>query len=182
MMGRICPPVYDRVKVFENLGATAVVPVPPVDTSLLSLRRGLKILFFCICFNCEHYIYTKYFQKYLVKSQVRRNKNATLKKILPHCSGQLSFAPMPSFMDSGPAETGFQGKDRNAPLPPIPLCFEIILFEDISRKTNWNGRSKAGMSESRAPPDQLILFQPGGAYSGLAYYAHQAPTGTTPDF
>ena len=31
MVGRICPPVGDRVKVSENLGATSVAPV---DTSL----------------------------------------------------------------------------------------------------------------------------------------------------
>ena len=35
-------PGWDRVKVFENLGVTTVVPVTPVDTSLLSL-------FFSIC-------------------------------------------------------------------------------------------------------------------------------------
>ena len=35
MVGRIYPPGGDRVKVSENLGATAVVPVAPVDTSLL---------------------------------------------------------------------------------------------------------------------------------------------------
>ena len=34
MVGRICPPPgWDRVKVSENLGATAVAPVAPVDTS-----------------------------------------------------------------------------------------------------------------------------------------------------
>ena len=33
MMGRICPPGGNRVK--ENLGATAVGPVAPVDTFLL---------------------------------------------------------------------------------------------------------------------------------------------------
>ena len=39
MVGRICPPPTggDRVKVSENLGATEVVPVTPVDTSLLCL-------------------------------------------------------------------------------------------------------------------------------------------------
>ena len=36
MMGRIWPLGWDRVKVFKNLGATAVVPVAPVDTSLPS--------------------------------------------------------------------------------------------------------------------------------------------------
>ena len=35
MVGRICPHGGDRVKVSENLGATAVAPVAPVDTSLL---------------------------------------------------------------------------------------------------------------------------------------------------
>ena len=36
MVGRICPPGPggDRVKVSENLGATSVAPVAPVDTSL----------------------------------------------------------------------------------------------------------------------------------------------------
>ena len=34
MVGRICPPGWNRVKVSENLGATAVAPVAPVDTSL----------------------------------------------------------------------------------------------------------------------------------------------------
>ena len=34
MVGRICPPGWDRVKVSENLGATAVAPVAPADTSL----------------------------------------------------------------------------------------------------------------------------------------------------
>ena len=34
MVGRICPPGGDRVKVSQNLGATWVAPVAPVDTSL----------------------------------------------------------------------------------------------------------------------------------------------------
>ena len=34
MVGRICFPGEDRVKVSENLGATLVAPVAPVDTSL----------------------------------------------------------------------------------------------------------------------------------------------------
>ena len=34
MVGRICPPGWKKVKVSENLIATAVVPVAPVDTSL----------------------------------------------------------------------------------------------------------------------------------------------------
>ena len=34
MVGRICPPGEDRVKVSENLGGTSVAPVAPVDTSL----------------------------------------------------------------------------------------------------------------------------------------------------
>ena len=38
MVGRICPPGWNRVKVSENLGATAVVPVASVDTSLKSIR------------------------------------------------------------------------------------------------------------------------------------------------
>ena len=32
MVGRICPPGRDRVKVSENLGATSVAPVASVDT------------------------------------------------------------------------------------------------------------------------------------------------------
>ena len=69
-----------------------------------------------ITYVCTKY-FQKYFQKYLVKSQVRRNKNATSKKILLHSTGQLSFAPMPSFMDSRTADMGLQGKDSNA-FPP----------------------------------------------------------------
>ena len=42
MVGRICPPGWNRVKVSENLGATAVAPVAPVDTSL-STKIGRKI-------------------------------------------------------------------------------------------------------------------------------------------
>ena len=34
MVGKICPPSEDRVKVSENLGATSVAPVAPVITSL----------------------------------------------------------------------------------------------------------------------------------------------------
>ena len=34
LVGRICPPGWKSVKVYENLGATAVEPVTPVDTSL----------------------------------------------------------------------------------------------------------------------------------------------------
>ena len=65
-----------------------------------------------------------------MKSQVRRNKNATSKKILLHCAGQLSFAPMPSFMDSRPAEMGLQGKDSNA-FPPTQrfLSTQTLLTE-----------------------------------------------------
>ena len=37
--GQICPPGWNRVKVSRNLGATAVVPVAPVDTSL-SVSHG----------------------------------------------------------------------------------------------------------------------------------------------
>ena len=33
-LGRICPPGWNRVKVSENLGATPVSQVAPVDTSL----------------------------------------------------------------------------------------------------------------------------------------------------
>ena len=35
MVGRICPPGEDRVKVSENLVGTAVVPVAHVGTSLM---------------------------------------------------------------------------------------------------------------------------------------------------
>ena len=41
MFGNICPPGWNRVKVSKNLGATAAVPVAPVDTSLYS-----KVLFY----------------------------------------------------------------------------------------------------------------------------------------
>ena len=42
MVGRICPPPGgDRVKVSENLGATSVAPVAPVDTSLHSVMKYL---------------------------------------------------------------------------------------------------------------------------------------------
>ena len=44
MVGRICLPGGDRVKVSENLGATAVAPVAPVVTSLVctvEANRGL---------------------------------------------------------------------------------------------------------------------------------------------
>ena len=34
MVGRICPPGCNRVKVSQNVGATAVAPVASVDTSL----------------------------------------------------------------------------------------------------------------------------------------------------
>ena len=34
MVGRICPTGCNRVKVSQNLGATAVAQVAPVDTSL----------------------------------------------------------------------------------------------------------------------------------------------------
>ena len=41
MVGRICPPPppgWDRVKVSENLGATAVAPEAPADTSLVQCQ------------------------------------------------------------------------------------------------------------------------------------------------
>ena len=45
MVGRICPPPgWNRVKVSENLGATAVAPVAPVDTSLQYLNQGGQIM------------------------------------------------------------------------------------------------------------------------------------------
>ena len=34
------PPVGDRVKVSENLGATSVAPVTPVDTSLYNIHSS----------------------------------------------------------------------------------------------------------------------------------------------
>ena len=37
------PPGWDRVKVSENLGATAVAPVAPVNTSLKRINIFLKI-------------------------------------------------------------------------------------------------------------------------------------------
>ena len=44
MVGRICPPPgWNRVKVPENLGATSVTPVAPVDTSLVDL--DLAVMF-----------------------------------------------------------------------------------------------------------------------------------------
>ena len=43
MVGRICHPGEDRVKVSENLGATVVVPVAPVDTFLSVIVRGAVI-------------------------------------------------------------------------------------------------------------------------------------------
>ena len=48
MVGRICPPPgWDRVKVSENLGATAVAPVAPADTSLkyISVKIDLSMQF-----------------------------------------------------------------------------------------------------------------------------------------
>ena len=42
MVGRICPPPgCNRVKVSQNLGATAVAPVAPVDTSLCIYSKNL---------------------------------------------------------------------------------------------------------------------------------------------
>ena len=64
MVGRICPPGWNRVKVSENLGATAVVPVASVDTSLKSIRlyhyiefkhslaRNINIHFILRLFKC----------------------------------------------------------------------------------------------------------------------------------
>ena len=42
MVGRICPPGGDRVKVSENLAATAVAPRAPVDTSLVGISDYSK--------------------------------------------------------------------------------------------------------------------------------------------
>ena len=41
MVGRICPPGWNRVKVSENLGATAVATVAPADTSLIWVEKFL---------------------------------------------------------------------------------------------------------------------------------------------
>ena len=46
MVDRVCPPGWDRVKVSENLGVTAVAPVAPADTSLVNLKTLLKPSFF----------------------------------------------------------------------------------------------------------------------------------------
>jgi hypothetical protein len=45
MVGRICPPPPggDRVKVSQNLGATWVAPVAPVDTSLHPILTFLSV-------------------------------------------------------------------------------------------------------------------------------------------
>ena len=40
MVGKICPPGGDMVKAFENLGATEVAPVAPVDASLCSVMQS----------------------------------------------------------------------------------------------------------------------------------------------
>ena len=40
MVGRICPPGWNRVKVSEILGATGVAPVAPVNISLV--REHMK--------------------------------------------------------------------------------------------------------------------------------------------
>ena len=40
MVGTICSPGWDRVKISENLGATVVTPVAPVDTSLADVQGG----------------------------------------------------------------------------------------------------------------------------------------------
>ena len=49
MVGRICPPPGgDRVKIFENLGATTVVPVAPVgDTSRQNFYNALVVVIDC---------------------------------------------------------------------------------------------------------------------------------------
>ena len=48
MVGKICtlppPPSWNRVKVSENLGATPVAPVAPVDTSLRSIMFPMMML------------------------------------------------------------------------------------------------------------------------------------------
>ena len=52
MVGRICPPPgEDRVKISENLGATSVAPVAPVDTSLVcTIPMNFFMIFFMIFF------------------------------------------------------------------------------------------------------------------------------------
>jgi hypothetical protein len=40
MVGRICPHGGDRVKVSENLGLTMVVPLTPVETSLVVVSNN----------------------------------------------------------------------------------------------------------------------------------------------
>ena len=48
MVGRIGTSGWNRVKVSENLGDTAVAPVAPVDTSLIGIRLTL-LKFVLIC-------------------------------------------------------------------------------------------------------------------------------------
>ena len=45
MVGRICPPPpgWNRVKESENLGATLVAPVAPLDTSLIVMSVMIDI-------------------------------------------------------------------------------------------------------------------------------------------
>ena len=50
MVGRICPPGGDRVKVSQNLGATSVAPVALVDTSLNCILSQIFLLIFLCCF------------------------------------------------------------------------------------------------------------------------------------
>ena len=42
MVGKICPPGGDRVKVLENLAATAITQVAPVDTFLVGISDYSK--------------------------------------------------------------------------------------------------------------------------------------------
>ena len=51
MGGRICPLGLDRVKASENLGATSVSPVAPVDTSLKYVFTYLSGCFICLFLN-----------------------------------------------------------------------------------------------------------------------------------
>ena len=45
MVNRICPPGWNRVNVSENLGATGVAPLAPVDTSLFMVSIQEQFIF-----------------------------------------------------------------------------------------------------------------------------------------
>ena len=67
MVGRICPPGWNRVKVSENLGATAVALVAPVDTCLP-------------------------YYKNIMKTLVHENRNALSEILLTHCDIFCAFS------------------------------------------------------------------------------------------